>query len=105
MPTPIPLLVKLLRMVSSRDAANAAIGDVLEELTERRAAGRASRWPAFWVNYQTLHAIVSAALANAPRQVRSAGLLLRDAWRALRAAPAASPCQGWIRPAGGRPAR
>jgi predicted permease len=85
---PIRPLAWLLRIVSSRDAANAAIGDILEELGDRTATGRAPRRARLWVHLQIVRAIASAILAGAPRQIRAAGLLLRDATRALRAAPA-----------------
>ncbi len=89
-PSPIRPLAWLLRRVSSRDAANAAIGDVLEELGERRAGGWAPRRPALWVNLQTVRAIVAELLGGAPRWLRSAALIVRDAARAIRAAPAHS---------------
>src|SRR5687768_9785850 len=88
LPTPAGVLGRLLRIVSSRDEANAALGDVLEELAERKAAGRGPRWPALWVNLHALRQIGSTMWAGAPRLIRSMGLILRDATRALRAAPA-----------------
>jgi predicted permease len=90
LPAPAGALVRLLRIVSSRDEANAAIGDVLEELAERNAAGRGPRWPALWVNLHTVREIGSTMWAGAPRVIRSTGLILRDATRALRSAPANS---------------
>ena len=90
MPVPIRPLAWLLRMMSSRHAANAAIGDVLEDLAERRDAGRWPRHPALWANLQIIRAIRLEMLAAAPRLLRSAGLILRDARRAIRAAPAHS---------------
>lgn len=87
-PRPIRPLVWLLRIVSSRDAAGAAIGDVMEELTHRVASDRGPRWPALWLNVQVARAIASAIRAGAPRVIRSVGLILRDATRAVRAAPA-----------------
>lgn len=89
-PSPIRPLAWLLGIVSSRDAADAAIGDVLEELGERTRAGRRPRHPALWVNLHTLRAIALESLAAVPRRTRSAGLILRDAVRAIRAAPAHS---------------
>ena len=89
-PSPIRPLASLLRRVSSRAAANAAIGDVLEELAERRASGRGPRHPALWVNLHTLRAIELEVRAACPRLARSAGLILRDAVRAIAAAPAHS---------------
>ena len=90
LPTPAGVLVRLLRMVSSRDEANAALGDVLEELAERNAAGRGPRWPALWVNLHALREIFSTMRAGAPRLIRSTGLIVRDATRALRSVPANS---------------
>jgi putative ABC transport system permease protein len=89
-PTPIRPLVWLLRIVSSRDAATAAIGDMLEDLSTRRAEGRAPRLSALWVNLQTIRAIMAAFFAAGPRLGRSAGLILRDSTRSLRSAPAHS---------------
>jgi hypothetical protein len=48
-PRRVRVVIWLLRLVSSDAAANAAVGDILEELDERRAAGRAPRWTAFWL--------------------------------------------------------
>jgi putative ABC transport system permease protein len=86
-PSPLRPLVWLLRQVSSEAAANAVIGDILEELTDRRASGRAPRHPALWVNLQMLQALGLEMLAALPRLVRSAGLIQRDAVRAMLAAP------------------
>jgi putative ABC transport system permease protein len=87
---PLGPLAWLLRTASSRDAANAAIGDLIEELGERRESGRGPRRPALWLNLQILRTIAAAILASAPRLIRTAGLVLRDATRGLRAAPAHS---------------
>lgn len=89
-PTPARVLVRLLSVASSRDEATAAIGDVLEELAERNAAGRRPRLPALWVNLNVLRVIGIALLSGAPRGFRTAGLTLRDAMRALRAGSAQS---------------
>jgi len=89
-PSPFRPLLWLLRHVSSPAAANAVVGDVLEELTEQRAGGRGPRYPTLWVNLQILRALELEMLAALPRLVRSAGLILRDAIRAMRAAPAHS---------------
>jgi len=87
MPVPSGALVWLLRLVSSRDAAHAVVGDACEELSERRSSGHAPRRPALWINLQIARAIGAAVLAGLPRGVRSSGLLLRDAVRTLRGAP------------------
>lgn len=80
----------LLRRLSSRDAANAALGDALEELSARKAAGRPPRLPRLWLNLQMFRAVALGFKASLPRLVRSCGLVLRDAVRALRTAPAQS---------------
>src|SRR3954470_14520295 len=85
---PSRLLVRLLRFVSSPDAANAAVGDMLEDLDHRRAAGRAARWPALSLNGQIVRAVFACAIAALPRVRRTGGHILRDAARALRRAPA-----------------
>jgi putative ABC transport system permease protein len=89
-PAPVAVLVWLLRLVSSRDEAASITGDFLEELTERTRAGLAPPLPRLWVNLQTIRAIVLTIVAAVPRVSRSAGLILRDSVRALRAAPASS---------------
>jgi predicted permease len=89
-PRPLRPLMWLLRTVSSRDAARAAIGDATEELGERRAAGLAPRYPALWMNVQTMRTIAMESSAASPRLFRTTGLLLRDAFRAVRAAPVQS---------------
>jgi hypothetical protein len=87
---PLGLLAWLLRLVASRDAANAAIGDMLEELGDRTAAGRRPRRPRVWVNRHMVRAIALEVNAAAPRLLRTTGLIVRDAQRAIRAAPAHS---------------
>src|SRR3954462_11214233 len=81
---PSRLLVRLLRFVSSPDAANAAVGDMLEDLDPRRAAGRAARWPALSLNGQIVRAVFACAIAALPRVRRTGGHILRDAARAPR---------------------
>src|SRR5262245_45561032 len=78
----------LLRLVSSRDAANAAVGDVLEELDARTAADRVVRWPRLWLEIQTIRFTFAALASGMPRGLRAAGHGLRDAVRALRNRPA-----------------
>jgi predicted permease len=89
-PTPNALVTWLLRTLSSRDDANAEIGDVLDELVEQTAAGRRPRRPALWMNMQLTQAIVTELRTAGPRAMRSLGLVLRDATRAVRATPAQS---------------
>ena len=81
-------IIWLLRQVSSAHAANAAVGDILEELEERRAAGQSPRWPTLWLNFQILGSVAASFATVAPRVVRSVDHTLRDAARALRRAPA-----------------
>src|SRR5690349_19694215 len=78
----------LLTRLSSRDAADATIGDLLEELDERRGGDDAPRWPRIWLSLRLLRAIAAGASSATPPAVRSAGRTLRDAARALRRAPA-----------------
>jgi predicted permease len=84
---PVRAIAWLLSRVSSTCAAQAAIGDILEELAERRSAGRPPRWAALWLNLRILAAAGAAARAAAPRVARSAGHVVRDATRALRRSP------------------
>jgi putative ABC transport system permease protein len=87
-PRPSRVLLWLLRQVSSVHAASAAVGDILEELEERRAAGQSPRWPMLWLNLQILGSVAASFATVAPRFLRSVGHTLRDAVRALRRAPA-----------------
>ena len=77
----------LLRRVSAAAEASAAIGDILEELEARRAAGRAPRWPSLWLHGQILAATMAALAAAAPRTWRSLKQSVRDALRSLQRAP------------------
>src|SRR5689334_736028 len=78
----------LLTRLSSRDAADATIGDLLEELDERRAGNDTPRWPRIWLSWRLLRAIAAGVSSATPPAVRSGGHTLRDAARALRRAPA-----------------
>jgi predicted permease len=89
-PQPMRGLVWLLRRASSRDAANAAVGDLLDELAERTRAGRGPRWPRLWINTQSVSVVWALAASMTPRQCRSAWHILRDAVRSLRRSPAYS---------------
>jgi putative ABC transport system permease protein len=89
-PQPMRWLVWLLRQVSSRDAANAAVGDLLDELADRAENARAPRWPRLWINTRAITVILSFAVSTAPRLWRSAWHMLRDAARSLRRSPAYS---------------
>ena len=77
----------LLRQISSRAAADAAIGDVLDELADRKRAGRAPRWPRLWVNAEAMKLILPLAASMLPRSARAGGHFLRDAARSLRRSP------------------
>jgi putative ABC transport system permease protein len=87
-PSPSRLARALLRFASSADAAHAAVGDMLEDLECRIATRRAPRWPALWLELQTLKFAIAAVKTRLPRGARAAGHALRDAARALRSRPA-----------------
>jgi len=87
-PQPLRGLVWLLRRVSSRDAANAAVGDVLDDLADRTTSARAPRWPGLWVNAQAIRLVFGFAASAAPRLMRSGWHTVRDAARSLRRSPA-----------------
>jgi hypothetical protein len=80
--------VWLLRAASSPHAAAALLGDLLEELDEREAAGRAPRWTTLWLDCQILQSVFVFAWIAAARLVRMCRYALRDAARALRRSPA-----------------
>lgn len=84
---PNGILVSLLRRLSSRDIANATVGDALEELAELTAAERRPAFPNLWINLQIARAIAAAIAAAVPRSLRTIGLIIRDGVRALQAAP------------------
>jgi len=87
MPQPIRVLVWLLRQVSSRAAASAAVGDLLDELADRRRVARSPRWPRVWINFQTIRLALSFAAVMMPRLGRSGWQMLRHAVRSLRRSP------------------
>jgi predicted permease len=87
-PQPSRALVALLERIVPRAAARAAVGDILEELSERAAAGRAPRRPSLWLNLQVLAAAAAATRIAVPRLTRSFGHTARDAVRTLRRSPA-----------------
>jgi predicted permease len=87
-PRPSRALVWLLGRLMSTPAAAAAVGDVVEELEQRRNAGRGPGWPALWINLQLCAAGAAALRILVPRLGRSCGLTLRDAARGLRRSPA-----------------
>ena len=88
--TPVPsrFARTLLRLTSSADATDAAIGDVFEELEHRTAAGRAPRWPRFWVNLQVVRFASVAVMTSLPRTGRALWYSVGDAVRSLRRQPA-----------------
>jgi putative ABC transport system permease protein len=87
---PSALLASLLRRLLGRHRAEAIIGDVVEAYAQRRAAGRAPRYPRLWGNGQTVNYLVRSIAEAAPRWSRSLRFVVRDSWRALRAAPSTS---------------
>lgn len=90
MPQPIGPIVWLLRQVSSTDAANAAVGDLLDEFAARTEAGDVPRSPALWMNVQSIKVALSFAMSMMPRWFRSGSYMIRDAARSLRRSPAYS---------------
>src|SRR5690606_1391674 len=78
----------LLQRLARRAAADAALGDILEVLEERIAAGRTPRWPALWLRSQIGLAIWSALRTATPRTARAWGHTVRDAIRGIRRRPA-----------------
>src|SRR5215471_5652742 len=77
----------LLGRIASRDAAEATVGDLLEELDAQEIGGHPPRSPQRWLNKRMTVAVAGAAAAGTPTLLRTAGLTLRDAWRSLRRAP------------------
>lgn len=90
LPSPNRMLAWMLRAISSRDEASAEIGDVLDEYGELTTAGRSPRHPALWMNTRVTWSILAALRAVTPKWMRSMGLILRDAFRAIRSTPAQS---------------
>src|SRR3954469_4995467 len=89
-PRPPAVLVALLQALSSRHAAAAAIGDILEELTTLVSRHQAPAWPRAWLASRLVVAIAAASVAALPRMARTGSLVVRDAWRSVRRAPAHS---------------
>jgi putative ABC transport system permease protein len=89
-PRPPALLAALLRTASSSDAANAAIGDMVEELGALAQTDRAPAMPRVWLASRLAAAIVATTAAAIPRRLRTGALIVRDAWRSVRRSPAHS---------------
>ena len=85
---PLAAITWLLGALSSRHAADAIVGDLLEELNERADAGHPPRWPEFWLNRRALRFTALAGVTYAQRFSRTATHVIRDAMRSLRGAPA-----------------
>lgn len=86
--TPSRALVRLLRSVSSRHAADSVVGDIQEQVHEARATGRGPRWPRLSLNLLIAGAIVVTVATALPRRLRGIGLIVSDTWRGVRRAPA-----------------
>jgi putative ABC transport system permease protein len=86
-PRLLRVLEWLLRQVTSRAAASAAIGDIYEELHQRCAAGRTPRSPMLWVNAQTIKAVAAETRTACARGIRVLRMTLRDAACAIRRGP------------------
>ncbi len=78
----------LLRALLARDEADAVVGDALEDLAQRTAAGHRPRWTTLWLNWQLMRALVAAVPTRAPRGLRACGFTIRDAARSIRRRPA-----------------
>jgi predicted permease len=87
-PGPSRVLAALLRHLTSRDATDAALGDIFEVLDARVAAGRSPRWPALWLRSQLALASWSALRTTAPRFARTSGHTFREALRGTLRRPA-----------------
>jgi len=68
-PRPARAAIWLLRRVSSHDATDAAVGDILETLDELHAMGRGPRWPNVWLSRQLLSTFAAAMRAATPNCV------------------------------------
>jgi putative ABC transport system permease protein len=82
------MMLWLLRTLLTRADAEALLGDALEELQQRTAAGRKPRWTRLWLNWQMVRALAAAVPARAPRGLRALGYIVRDAARSVRRTPA-----------------
>ena len=87
---PTRLAAWCLSRVLARDRADAVLGDIAEDLARRVVADRAPRWPRLWCEGQTWRYVIVGLAADGPSWLRRAVHVLRDAWRALRTAPAAT---------------
>jgi len=88
-PPPPPRFARvLLRLSCSADAADAAIGDIVEDLEQRTAAGLAPRRPRLWLELQTMRFAIAAARTSLPRTARAVRSTVRDAARSLSRQPA-----------------
>lgn len=75
------LAIRLLRALLPRDEVDAVLGDLSEDSDRHAARGR------LWLELQAWKYVLAVAPAAAARAARTAGHILRDAVRALRAAP------------------
>jgi putative ABC transport system permease protein len=89
-PEPLRILSASLRAVSSRDAASAAIGDLYEELEDRRRSGAAPAFPSLWLQIRLIAEIRAVLALKSPRTCRVLFLVGRDAARTIRRSPATS---------------
>jgi len=88
-PRPSQLAAAILRALTSPDRAAAILGDLQEDLAGRALSERA-RYPRLWIEWHAWRYALAGLGALLPRLTRSGGFALRDAWRSLRSAPAAS---------------
>jgi len=87
-PRPSRVAAAVLRLLTSRDRADAIIGDIDEDRARRAPHGGFRS--KLWVEWQAWRFIVSAIRSHVPLALRAFRFVGRDAWRSIRSAPAAS---------------
>ena len=84
MTRPSWLVTRCLRMVTSKPRAEAIVGDVIEDLARRGNVSRVR------VELNTWRHVIAEGAALLPTGSRSAGFVVRDAFRSLKSTPAVS---------------
>jgi putative ABC transport system permease protein len=88
--TPSRLVVWLLYRITSRDTADALVGDAAEALHARRDSGMALWWPRLWINGRLVADLAAGLWTLTARVAAGERHVLRDAWRSLRWTPGTS---------------